>query len=715
MSRPVDDADVRTLNWQTLPNAEFDEIAARIIVNPQVGLLELKNPLIRRARDGSTLLHLFAGCESCDELLVHLINARVPVDMPDYSGWTPLLEAAQEGQICNCEVLLAHGATPDLATIPGGDMTPLRAAVKVGNEATTKWLLKQRGTWPRHQWDNEFFALLLDKTPFVAVEYLDAFAQLQSHSKLGNMAVQYTNLRFIYGEPHVPVQDTALGIAMRCPPGKQVLSHRVMRHVMKVKWVSFAKSMFRREFAVYCTLVGSYYIPTIWADPNWVQLASSFDYWVACCRAASWACSLYLLMRVEYYEYMGGGASAYFRSFWNWLNVTSYVATLVTIPFEFITSLTAVRNCLLALITVMMWVNMLQFLQVSTQSGLLLAMMSRMRKDVYRFFILYSVFLLGFSGAFYLLLRGLTGFESYGNAFLTVFLMLFGQLNYDTFNQTTGWTWHMSNALLMAYLLSVVIVLLNILIAMMATTYSDIWDAAETETMLCHAQVIIRMEKSLSPRTRTRKYNTLLGNTAATTEPHVSSDAKNLELNSATTVVDVPLGDEDDSSSSAQSHFAARKAMIASIVEKMKTMPKQAIENALTTSPTWSAVKPIIEAHAVNFHAPDLDALKESLYLKSTFDDDLAADDCANGIGTRRRELGLLEDGIRYESPVKTQSTAKSTMDVILELQTQVQQLTAVVKDLKAQGTQPLTTPQRRRRSLARYVTASAISPAELV
>jgi hypothetical protein len=31
MSRPVDDADVRTLNWQTLPNAEFDEIAARIM------------------------------------------------------------------------------------------------------------------------------------------------------------------------------------------------------------------------------------------------------------------------------------------------------------------------------------------------------------------------------------------------------------------------------------------------------------------------------------------------------------------------------------------------------------------------------------------------------------------------------------------------------------------------------------------------------------
>lgn len=611
-------------------------------------------------------------------------------------------------------MLLAHGAIPDFAAGEDG-MTPLHAAAKVGNAEMTKWLLKQHGTWS-HQWNNALFALLLQKTPAAALDYLDAFAQVQNHSKLGNVAVNYTNLRLIYGEPHVPVEQTALGLAVGSVNGKQVLPHRVMRHLLKAKWTSFAKSMFRREFAVYCTLVASCYIPTIWADPNWVQLTSSFDYWVACCRSVSWACSLYLLLHVEYNEFIGTGGSShgtnartYFNSFWNWLNFTSYAATMVTIPIEFITSLAEVRNCLLALVTVTLWVNMLQFLQVTKHSGLLLAMMSRMRKDVYRFCILYGVFLLGFSGAFYLLLRGSTGFETFRSAFITVLLMLFGNLNYDTFSATDGWTWHMAHALLFTYLLSVVIVLLNILIAMMATTYSDIWGAAEAETMLCHAQAILRMEKSLSARAREHKYNKLLGRAAAD---------KSLDEPSVTIQVE-----RVGSTSALRERFAEKKAMVSSIVEKMKAMPKQAVENALATSPTWSAVKPILASQAASFKAPNLDALKESLFLKSTFDadavdalkDGAAGADGDDGLfGARRRELGLLEDGIRYEALPKTSNEPKSQQELILELQAQLQQLTVYVKELGGGlSSSSSATAPRRRKSLVRY--ASSATPAEFV
>lgn len=50
-------------------------------MNPQAALLELETPLIKRERDGSTLLHLFAGGENCEELIVYLINAQIPVDI----------------------------------------------------------------------------------------------------------------------------------------------------------------------------------------------------------------------------------------------------------------------------------------------------------------------------------------------------------------------------------------------------------------------------------------------------------------------------------------------------------------------------------------------------------------------------------------------------------------------------------------------------------
>lgn len=590
----------------------------------------------------------------------------------------------------NCEVLLANGAVPDLAAT--GEMTPLRAAVKVGNTEMTKWLLKQPGTWSR-RWDNAFFALLLHKTPAAAVEYLDTFAVVQNHSKLGNAAVYYSHLRAIYGDPSVAVEATALGVAATSPNGKHVLSHRVLRHVMKAKWQSFAKRMFRREFAVYCTLVASYYVPTIWADPNWVQLASKFDYWVACCRTVSWVCSFYLLLHVEYHEFKGtgatggGGMRAYFRSFWNVLNFTSYVATLVTIPLEFIASLAEERDCLLALITVTLWVNLLQFLQVTTHSGLLLAMMSRMRRDVFRFFILYGVFLLGFSGAFYLLLRGRTGFESYRAAFLTVLLMLFGNLEYETFGSTSGWTWHVANALLFVYLLAAVLVLLNILIAMMATTYGDIWDAAEAETMLCHAQAIVRMETALSDSERERKYRALLS-------PRQDDAATELEL---------PYRVEFERQSSTQglrTHLDAKKAMAASIVAKMKAMPAQ----ALAASPTWTAVQPLVAQHAPTVN---LSALREALFLKSTFDEESAGGELLGD--DRGRELGLLDDGVRYEAPVRPHTEPKAETELLVDLQTQVQQLTALVKELGSSAVAPVPV-RRHRKSLVRYA-----SPVDLV
>ncbi|TMW56885.1 hypothetical protein Poli38472_002810 [Pythium oligandrum] len=426
----------------------------------------------------------------------------------DSSGWTPLLEAAQEGQIAICKVLLANGATPDLAV---DDVTPLRATAEVGNEIVTQWLLEQPGTWSG-TWDPKFFEFLLAKTPGSAPAYLDRFASVLNHSKRGCVAVKYSCLRSIYGEPHVPVDETALALVVKCANARDILSHRVLKYVMRVKWRSFARAKFRREFAAYVVLLSSYFIPTIWADPNWIQLTSTFDYWVASFRGISWICSLYLLVRVEWNEFRGDSARSYFSSFWNWLNIITYIATMLSIPVEFNESLAEQRNSILALITVSLWVNLLQFLQVSTESGLLIAMMSHMVKDVYRFVLLYTVFIFGYSGAFYILLRGSTGFDNFTNSFITVFLMLFGAIDYSVFSDKSihGWRWHMGNFLLMSHLVGVVIVLLNILIAMMATTYSDVWEAAEAEALQSHAQAILRKEKSLRQSERTKKFYELL-------------------------------------------------------------------------------------------------------------------------------------------------------------------------------------------------------------
>ncbi|KAF1327893.1 hypothetical protein FI667_g7288, partial [Globisporangium splendens] len=686
------------LPWELVDSAAFDELLAKIIVNPQTALDDLDTLLVKSASDGSTLLHVIAGWNNCQELVIQLLDAGISPNVRDASGWTPLLEAAQEGQIEVCQVLLARGAIPDLAV---NDVTPLRAAAEVGNEEMAKWLLRQPGTWSG-AWDSELFEFLLDKTPDAVATYLDSFAAVLNHSKRGHIAVKYSHLRSLYGEPSVPVESTALAMVVRSSNARDILSHRVMKYLMKAKWKAFAKSKFRREFSVYCTLLVAYYVPTIWADPDWIQLQSTFDYWVAFSRALSWICSGYLLFRVERNEFMGESVKGYFLSFWNWLNIGTHLAIMATIPLEFVASLSQVRNSILALIIVSLWLNLLQFLQVSTESGLLIAMMSHMAKDVYRFLLLYVVFLFGFSGAFYILLRGSTGYENFTNSFITVFLMLYGQVTFDTFNATKGWVWHTSVGLLLIHLMCVVIVLLNILIAMMATTYSDVWESAEAEALQSHAQAIIRMEKSLLTKERQQAFEKLTANVqCGITKAASARTAKNVSAV-------VAQHAEGSSGDILTRRSSAKRTLRAGITEKLKALPipgeaRQAVQKALRfrrgtgkgvihpsmslpddlaiSSPTRAeeAKHPTTFMEAL-IETPNLQltALEESIFLKSALDQD--EDDDPRG--PHQKRLAVLEDGIRYELPVK-KSKDERDENTIADLQARVQQLSKAMADIQ--------------------------------
>ncbi|KAJ0393309.1 hypothetical protein P43SY_009977 [Pythium insidiosum] len=256
----------------------------------------------------------------------------------------------------------------------------------------------------------------------------------------------------------------------------------------------------------------AFYVPTVAADYRPLNVDSPTDILLVVARAVAVVCALFLLLSVERAECAGATPRRYLASFWNWVNLVSYVGVLASVAFDTVDSLAHVRDGVVAVLHVSLWMNLLQFLQVSSQSGLLVAMMTHMIKDVYRFLLLYAVFLLGYSGAFYVLLRGRPGYDSFVNAFITVFLMLFGALDYSVFSADSlrGWSWLVGNTLLLSHLVTVVVMLLNILIAMMTATFEDVWDAAEAEALLIRARAIVRIEKALSDRERETIWRMLL-------------------------------------------------------------------------------------------------------------------------------------------------------------------------------------------------------------
>jgi hypothetical protein len=610
----------------------------------------------------------------------------------DDSGWTPLLEAAQEGQFAVCQALLEAGATPGL---PCGDVTPLHAAVEVGNDEMVRWLLRQPGTWPR-RYDGDFFAFLLDKTPGAVTDYLDVFATVLNHSHKGYEAVKYTDLRVIYGDPTLPVSDTALAMVAESSAAHLILSHRLMRLVLQAKWHSFAREMFRRELAAYTLLVASYFIPTVWGAPDWTHLRSRLDKMVAALRFLSWLLSIFLLLHIERSECRGEGVRRYLASFWNWVAVATYAAIMCSIPLEFVafSEMTQqARNSVLALIIVCLWVNLLQFLQMSRGSGLIIAMMAHMVKDIYRFFLLYSVFLLGFSGAFYLLLRGTNGYETFTTSFITVYLMLYGQLTYDNFKQATGYTWYTSNFLLLLHLLSAVVVLLNILIAMMATTYAEVWEAAEAEALQSHAQAIVRLEKSLTPKARRHKFLQLL----AVAKPKASVRSARERQYAVDKV------EQEETSMSARA--TRRQNIILGVAAKMRRLslvskpPPEPSAAKTQPSRVAPAAEPVDPAEPSFQEAPPL--LKNTTRASSRVAiHELARDVVALNVAMKKPVLSVLEDGVRYEVPRKA-ARGQGSRDEMLEqqvaraqqnrqqqqladLQAQVEQLTTLVTSLQA-------------------------------
>ncbi|GLE06884.1 hypothetical protein PINS_up016553 [Pythium insidiosum] len=385
--------------------------------------------------------------------------------------------------------------------------------MKRGDVDLAKWIL----TEPRLgivQWDHYLFKHVLNTSPVFAGPILDQFALDVKTKYLSETHVHFKSLKQLYGEPNVGVDETLLALVVQGDHGRHLIGHRVIKYILRQKWKTFAKKHFRREFAIFILLLLSFYIPTVAADYRPLNIDSPVDIVLTASRAVAVACALFLLLSVELAECIGATPRKYLSSFWNWVNLVSYVGVLASAIIDAVNSLEPARNGVIAVLHVALWINLLQFLQVSSGSGHLVAMMRRMIKDVYSFMVLYAVFLLGYSGAFYVLLRGSAGYDSFINAFITVFLMLFGALDYSVFSDKnenlSTWSWFVANALLLSHLVAVVVMLLNILIAMMATTYEDVRDADSAEALLIRARAIVRIEKSLSSEERRRHFLSLI-------------------------------------------------------------------------------------------------------------------------------------------------------------------------------------------------------------
>jgi len=119
--------------------------------------------------------------------------------------------------------------------------------------------------------------------------------------------------------------------------------------------------------------------------------------------------------------------------------------------------------------------------------------------DMFTFSIIFSIMLLGFSQAFFFIIKSHKEPELYSEYYTTwigLFHMTLGNYDYDQLGNTRYPT--MAKIVFVLFQILIPILLLNMLIAMMGNTYGIVIESAEKEFLKAWAKVIMSLERSVT-------------------------------------------------------------------------------------------------------------------------------------------------------------------------------------------------------------------------
>ncbi|OQR91536.1 ankyrin repeat protein [Achlya hypogyna] len=238
-------------------------------------------------------------------------------------------------------------------------------------------------------------------------------------------------------------------------------------------------------------------------------LRGNKDWYQAINNLVLWAVAVYFV-RWEVKELMGYGVRKYLTSAVNAVQMSVYLLIIIVyVPCQLgLSSHSMLREyqlCLVGFICLALWILFLQQLEVHPTTGYLLPMMRRLLQDSLRFLILYGVFQAGLTCAYYILLQGSEGYESFAATFVTVFFVLFGQIQtgpIDALSDDQPVLYVFAVGLLMFHMAVAIVLLLNVLIAMMNNTLDEGLEKAKLEALASYANCILRLELSLAPQER---------------------------------------------------------------------------------------------------------------------------------------------------------------------------------------------------------------------
>ncbi|KAL4226497.1 hypothetical protein ACF0H5_014482 [Mactra antiquata] len=416
----------------------------------------------------------FAACFGYMDIYDYLIDNGADPNLKDSFGNTSLHMVVISDQPEMYKYMVRHHKKPALRHLRNeANLTPLGLASKLGRHRLFKEMLELNSI--------EFW------------RYSNVTCSAYPLTEIDSISPS--------GEPNY---DSALMIAIDGEEDDhlEMLEGGVMRQLLDDKWKTFARKRFIQRLIltfIHLSLisVAVYLRPA--AELNSYKSAKDGIRFTAeiivCLMCLGYLC-------LEVIEIGAQGVFAFFKNCRHAPDHTIFMVSclliLVCIPFRF-TGLQTVEDILLILSVPGSWFFLLFFARSVKLTGPFVTMIYKMCVgDLFRFGIIYVIFLSGFTLAFYFLFRDINqeSFSTLPSTIMTLFQMTLGEFKYHDFDLTRIPL--LTKLVFAVFMILVPILLLNMLIAMMGNTYQSVISKSEKEWRKQWAKIVVVLERGFT-------------------------------------------------------------------------------------------------------------------------------------------------------------------------------------------------------------------------
>ncbi|CAM9235271.1 unnamed protein product [Chrysoparadoxa australica] len=412
-----------------------------------------------------------------------------------------LLEAAENASPLGVAILFNHDEVArylmGLGSAPDNCMQAMRNGLLDSSNKDLKLLAR---TWPK-----------------LLPQVLDSFCTLKREqwvfdcmSDGGGWLEKRYDMKMLYGLPGEVVSETPLSIILGTKYTNAFMSKSV-RLVIALKWAVFGYRCYAFEIGLYLLLVTSFVSGFV----IWNELDNDVPGGVF--RILCWVILAWLVAMEGKECYYSTSLRAYFTSGWNVICIVAYALVLALLPVYMLARterysdpesqdrLDEVKRCIVGPATLMLFMRVLEHLATLRATGMFIAVIRLMILDTIRWSVLFVLFQAAFALAFFGLLEGEDGFNTFGATVITVFSMSMGEL-VSPFSSTTSLN-VVASIVMITFSLLVSILYLNLLVAIMTTSYEEVLRAAGAQALMSRAEALLKWEGTMQYKERKKYYD----------------------------------------------------------------------------------------------------------------------------------------------------------------------------------------------------------------